>query len=286
MIPPAASRRFDRSLLSAGPLAGQIVAVFAHAAVVRLNRDGVLLTLLHPSRDLVPFGVAIPWDERPPAAGDAVRLSDRELSLGASRFVLEGEGDSLELASAPFSLAALKLQVPVALRFARRNRPAAERQALKKADESLRRVVLALSSGQCPPDELADSVHRLVGTGFGSTPTGDDWLVGVVAIGHRLGDSGYLFRPAVTALCATLSRLPATATTPISREVLRHAARGNLPEALLCFAALLGDPTATAAAMRQACQRLLAVGSQTGGDFLTGALSLASGVRSQRGGIA
>ena len=99
MTLPLASRRFDRSLLEAGPLSGQIVAVFPEAALARLGVDGVLLTLLHPSRDLVPFGVAIPWDDRPPAAGDAVRLTDRELSLGRARFLLEGEGTEIGRAS-------------------------------------------------------------------------------------------------------------------------------------------------------------------------------------------
>ena len=192
----------------------------------------------------------------------------------------------MRLQAAPFDLDALKSQVPAALRFARRERPAAQREALKRADESLRRIVIALSTGLYAPDDLLGAVRRLVGAGFGSTPTGDDWLVGMAAAGHRLADTGFIFRPALNALLTALEALPVDATTPVSREMLRHAARGALPEALLRLAALLGDPTAKAAQLREACRKLVAMGSQTGGDLLTGLLSLASGVRSQRGGIA
>jgi hypothetical protein len=284
--PPLPSRRFDRSLLGAGPLRGQIVAVFSHAAVVRTGTDGALMTLLHPSRDLVPFGVAIPWDQARPTAGDAVHLEDRLLTLGGARLVLEGDGTPLRLACAPFSPKALEDHRALAVPFAQRDRTDLERRALAKADEALRRVVVSLSTGLHSADDLAGAVLRLVGTGFGSTPTGDDWLVGVAALGHRLADSGYLFKPAWQSFRAVLADVPASATTPVAREMLRHAARGELPEALLRLAALLGDPSSRRNEVGEACRRLVAMGSQTGGDLLTGALSLASGICAQRAGLA
>lgn len=294
-MPPAAptaatphpSRRFDRRLLGAGPLQGRVIAVFSHAALVRTGSDdGALLTLLHPSRDLVPFGVAIPWELARPEVGDAVLLEDRSLSLGGARLVLEGEGTTLRLPARPFSREALAAHLDLARPFARRERTALERKALAKADEALRRIVLALTSQPPSPSDLPAAVLELCGAGFGSTPTGDDWLVGVAALGHRLAGSGYALGPAWEALQTSLAGVPATATTPVAREMLRHAARGELPEALLRAATLLGDPAAPHDELSEACRRLIAVGSQTGGDLLTGALSLASEVCAQRSGPA
>jgi hypothetical protein len=286
MLDPLPSRRFDRSLLEAGPHQGQVVAVFAHTAIVRFDDDGTLLTLLHPSRDLVPFGIAIPWDVSP-SAGAAVRLDERQLFVGESRAVqLEGDGTALRLEKAPFSFEALKTQMPVLQRQAKRERSRLEKRALSKADEALRRVVTSMSTGLYATEDLQRATRRLVGAGFGSTPTGDDWLVGLAAAGYRFADSGFLFRPAWQTFLAALDEVPAKATTPVAHAMLKHAVQGDLPEALLRFAALLGNPTAAVHDLRDACARLLEVGSQTGGDFMTGALSLANGVRGQHGGMA
>jgi hypothetical protein len=281
------SRRFDRSLLSASPLAGRLEAVYAHAAVVRLDRDGALLTLLHPSRELVPFGVEIPWEQADLVTGSAVFLTRRELALGAAQRVqLVGDGTALVLERACFSHETLRAQVPIARPFAKRERTPQERRGLDKADESLRRIVLALAGGACSPSDLGAAVCRVIGAGFGSSPTGDDWLVGVAAVGHRLSHTGYTFRPAWTAFLEALDAVGAEETTPVAREMLRHAARGEFPEPLLRLATLLGRPGASDHDLREACRKLLAMGSGTGGDLLTGALSLAQGVRTQNGGIA
>lgn len=282
---PLPSRRFDRSLLEAGPLAGQVVAVFSRAAVARLEA-GPLLTLLHPSRDLVPFGVAIPWDEAPPVAGATVTLSARELALGAARLRLEGEGTPLRLERAAFDREVLRSQLPAIRRIAGAERGDFERKALERAEESLHRVVVAVSTGLFAPADLAVAARRLIGAGFGSTPTGDDWLVGLAAAGYRLDGSGFTFGPAWSALLAALEAVPADATTPVAREMLRHAARAEFPEALLRFASLLGAPASPTPLFLEACRRLRAVGSQTGGDLMTGALALAEAVCSQHGGIA
>jgi hypothetical protein len=284
--PSRPCRRFDRSLLEAGPLSGHVVAVFEHAALVRLN-DGPLLTLLHPSRDLVPLGVAFDWGGAPLHDGATVRLAERALFVGESPAVqLEGEGTALSLQAAPFSVEKLKEQLPMAQRIGKRERTAVERRALQKAEESRRRIVIALTTGLYAPGELSGAARKLFGAGFGSTPTGDDWLVGLAGAGHRLVDTGFLFRPAWSALVQQLADVPSTATTPVARQMLRHAARGQLPEALLRFSSLLGNPTATLPAFRDACVRLLAVGSQTGGDFMNAAIALCAGVRGSQGGIA
>ncbi|MBI5542261.1 MAG: hypothetical protein HY901_00105, partial [Deltaproteobacteria bacterium] len=153
-IAPLPSHRFDRSLLGAGPLRGRVATVFTHAAIARLEPGGSLLTLLHPSRELVPFGVAIPWDQAPLTMGDAVRLTDRALLIGSAQLVLEGEGTALGLVATPFSLEILKVHLPISMSFARRGRPDIEKRALQRADNSLRQVVLALSSGLSSPADL------------------------------------------------------------------------------------------------------------------------------------
>ncbi|MGI5861732.1 MAG: hypothetical protein ACOX6T_06695, partial [Myxococcales bacterium] len=93
-------------------LAGSLKAVFAHAAVARSSEEGRLLTLLHPSRGLVPFGLVVDWDEARLSINDTVVLAERALRLGEDCLVeLEGEGVDLTVRPSPFSWAALRAQL-------------------------------------------------------------------------------------------------------------------------------------------------------------------------------
>jgi hypothetical protein len=126
-------------------------------------------------------------------------------------------------------------------------------------------VTGALAAG-CRGD-LHDAVHRATGRGPGLTPSGDDVLVGVLAV---------LTAPAVAARCErAAARLRAAlapvlpATTEISRALLGQASRGHVSRPVweLASALLCGR---SAASFSQARADVLATGATSGGDTCAG----------------
>ena len=88
--------RFDADLLTGVRFRrGRLAAVYTHSAYAECD-DGELLTLLHPSRELVPLGVVVPWDAVP-AGGQPVVLEGRVLRLAEAAVVLDGKGTTLRL---------------------------------------------------------------------------------------------------------------------------------------------------------------------------------------------
>jgi hypothetical protein len=126
-------------------------------------------------------------------------------------------------------------------------------------------VVEALASGRS--DELDDAVRRTTGRGPGLTPSGDDVLVGILAV---------LTAPGVTARCGRVAaRLraalaPALPTTnEISRALLRQASQGRVSRPVweLTRAVLSGS---AAASFTQARVNVLSTGATSGGDTCAG----------------
>jgi hypothetical protein len=97
---------------------------------------------------------------------------------------------------------------------------------------------------------------HLLGRGPGLTPAGDDVLAAALVVGHALGVSTPGWPPPQLA----------KATTPLSAELLRSAARGYCCDRLASLVQALDrgeDPSA-------AIQRLLALGGTTGRAMLLG----------------
>ena len=126
-------------------------------------------------------------------------------------------------------------------------------------------VTGALASGG--RGDLDDAVRRALGRGPGLTPSGDDVLVGILAV---------LTAPGLTAMCEPVAaRLrsvlaPALATTnEISRALLGQAARGHVSRPVweLASALLSGR---SAASFTQARADVLATGATSGGDTCAG----------------
>ncbi len=114
------------------------------------------------------------------------------------------------------------------------------------------------------PAALDKAVAVLAGWGPGLTPSGDDFLAGLMlALWAREGEAA---RP----LCAGIAAAAAPRTTRLSRAFLRAAAEGLADErwhALLH--ALAAGPEA---AIERAAQAVLAFGASSGLDMLTGFL--------------
>lgn len=113
-------------------------------------------------------------------------------------------------------------------------------------------------------DEAAvrDGVARLLGSGKGLTPSGDDVLCAVLLVLCGIGD------PAAIALLGTAVQKRWTATTSLSASLLDAARQGYaIPEvAALVDCALRGDHAGT----REALTRTLAIGHWSGPDLVAG----------------
>jgi hypothetical protein len=112
----------------------------------------------------------------------------------------------------------------------------------------------------------------LLGLGIGLTPSGDDYLVGLLAGMEAAGD------PARFGLAEAIGRQAPARTTAISAASLRHAARGAFSERLhdLLLALARGD----VAGLETPIRRVMAYGATSGTDTLVGllaALDLAAG---------
>lgn len=148
---------------------------------------------------------------------------------------------------------------------------AAHRDALRAAGRRAGGLVPALERALAARDgdRVAGCVASLVGHGPGLTPSGDDVLVGLLAVGHRVGPDRTLpelLRPAV------LGQLHRTGD--ISAHYLRLAVDGHFGEPLvaLCDGLAAGSRDAVHAA----ANAVLATGATSGADALLG---VATGMR-------
>jgi hypothetical protein len=110
--------------------------------------------------------------------------------------------------------------------------------------------------------EMVEAAVGLVGLGPGLTPSGDDFLVGLLAGLEAIG------HPARATIAAAVAGVAPSRTTPIGAWVLRHAARGSFPERL--HDALIALARGDEAAIRDAIERAMAYGATSGADTLVG----------------
>jgi hypothetical protein len=253
-----------QSVVSRGHLAavdgvtGHVRALFERCAYLSMH-DGPALVLhaaggAHTPTSLCPAtwppaGAAI-------AVGDAVAGRAGHLKVGDLVLDVRGARVWRPAGSPVVSLTSLS----------DRDVGAEHGRALRTANERTGALVPALERALAmrDGDRVRGCVAKLVGRGPGLTPSGDDALVGMLAVLHRLGTAGpgpaRLLGPAVA---AHLHR-----TGDISAHYLDLAIAGHFGERLiaLCDALASGEPddvTAAAAAV-------VATGATSGADALLG----------------
>jgi hypothetical protein len=273
--------RFDRHLVEhVHSFNGRIGQVYARTAVVEPENQGPLLALLHPETPLVPCGIKAPLDAVRP--GLAVTKTGRLVQVGNLRLRLTGEGQSLRSGTSGWSADALRQRL-AALRLPERTRALLglgecssrmDERMTAAAGVGLVRLVGRLKEGAAGSGSYREIVDQLAGLGPGSTPTGDDLLLGVCALAWRLSSVGLLSRESLDGFTASLIDLPPEATTRTGREMLAHAARGSFFETLLWFVEALGDPTA-GDGFASAAGQLEQTGGKSGSDMLAGVVALA-----------
>ncbi len=132
----------------------------------------------------------------------------------------------------------------------------------RRADPAIARVASALEAGDVAG--AARAGWDLVGLGPGSTPSGDDVLVGLSAALFATG------HPAARPFAAACAAVAVGRTTDVAERLHRHAARGEFCERLhsLMGAILAGDPARLPSAIATA----LDWGATSGADGLLGVL--------------
>jgi hypothetical protein len=276
--------RFDRYLVEqVSAFTGRMEQVYARAAILVSESGGPLLLFLHPGGALVPCGIEVPWEEVRPRPGLPVTKEDRCIRAGDLLLRLTGEGQSLRSGTSGWSVKVMQERLS-ALRLPERTRALLGRckyesrlegRITAAAGRKLDRLVGRLRDGAAGSGSYRDTVGGLAGLGPGSTPTGDDLLLGVCALAWRLASAGLLCRDSLDGFTASLIELPPEATTRTGREMLVHAARGAFFETLFRFVDALGDETAGDGDIARAAGRLERTGGKSGCDMLAGVVALA-----------
>ena len=294
--PALRTDRFDRRLGEPGfAWTGRLERIYAHTAVASSGGDQADLLLQHPDRDLLPRGIQVPWDRLGLRPGERLWLADGRLKLsggpGPEREIgLVGGGVDLHLGvPRPGCRTALLHQL------AGSGLPERIRQVLGDTPCEVDLAGQALAMFSAHLTELAAAlgvpgsgeakrvlVLRLIGLGIGSTPAGDDALVGMLAAAQRFGDLGWLDGGGLDSVRAAIAEMPAGATTPAGRAMLEQAAGGCYPLALVNLVRNLGCPACERSGWTTACDRLLRLGETSGQDMLAGVLATARAVVSER----
>ena len=126
---------------------------------------------------------------------------------------------------------------------------------------------LALALGRGDTHAALAHAGRLLGLGPGLTPSGDDFLTGLLAaraLGRRRGD------PGSDAFALGVARLAKTATNPIAYAAIAKAARGEVRERVARLVIALGS--ATAEPVSPALTQVLAIGSSSGTEIAFGVI--------------
>lgn len=241
---------------------GAVHSVFPRA--VNLEIGGELWTLLTAGRDDLPFGIRVArgaFDTLGLRRGDRVDVRAGHVGIG-ERVVVD-----CRMAARWTPARGCRPAPGLHRRLETVAGPAAARAWSGSAGMAWA-VVCALER----PDALREVLPRVAGCGAGSTPAGDDVLIGILAV-LTSGHANARAAAAVRALDDAMR--PLLATTPdISRHLLRQAVRGYVSR---CVHELLDALTAASRpeALRQAVQRVLDGGATSGADLCTGLLAAA-----------
>lgn len=126
---------------------------------------------------------------------------------------------------------------------------------------------LALALGRGDTDAALAHAGRLLGLGPGLTPSGDDFLIGLLAaraLCRRRGDLGS------DAFALGVIRLAKSATNPIAYAAIAKAARGEVRERVARLIIALGS--AAAEPVSPALTQVLAIGSSSGTEIAFGVI--------------
>jgi Protein of unknown function (DUF2877) len=252
---------------------GLVHSVFARAVNLMIRAE--MWTLLAEDKADLPFGIRLAS-----ADFDVLRIRSGEPVNVRGGFVGIGSGCScrvIDCRAAPRWLPALhkKVEPGLAGRLAAVATAASDRSWHESA-----RMAQAVKSALEVSAALGDALAKVVGRGPGSTPSGDDVLVGILAVLNSSA-SGAAGARAAESLGRAMLPLLGT-TTAISGQLLRQAVNGlfsrDVHELIL---ALLGKPDPPQ--LLNTIRRVIETGVTSGADTCMGLLAVAPSFLIPRG---
>jgi hypothetical protein len=272
----------DAALLRRLPVTPQRVrvhSVFEH--VVNLDAgDGTLLTLAHRGADDAPDSIVVDlhsWSGLGLAPGTVAQLSDRRIDLGErmvvalagarpwqGRLPAYAQDESRLRANLPLAQFFLDWRSKgIGVRTSADGDPGAFDRALATA---FRGAAAGLCRALTHGDERTAHQHIgcLVGLGPGLTPSGDDFLLGLLAALNVPGSP----RQALRRIGTFVIECAESHTHLISAAALRHAARGRVRGRVigLCDALMRAPSTS----MLPALDDVMRIGSTSGSEMASG----------------
>lgn len=235
---------------------GHVHSVFERAINLQWP-DGSLLALHGPGPLLAPFAAAV--DDVEPLRW--LRIGT-PVTIGARRLVAEGLSipwPRVEVVDCSVDTAGGRGGRSTRHLRHWRGRHSA---SLDSAPGVAGRARLAAAIRERDAARLIAGAVTLLGLGDGLTPSGDDCLVGALAVLHAIGHPA-LVRPPTPA--AAIARAAAERTTAVGREFVVHALAGRFSEPMLT---LLRARAPLEAA--EAARRLAGLGATSGMDTLAG----------------
>ena len=229
----------------------EVHSVFERA-INLLWSDGRLLTLQGPGRLGAPFAVALSRLPEGGAVAPGMRLDPAAFDWGAAETV------DVHMPPGPLGFPVDALMCP----------PVGA--SIATPARALERALASRDGGA-----VVAAAPALIGLGEGLTPAGDDCLVGVLAVLHRLAPGWLSEDSRITEALAAAAR---TRTTDIARDFLLEALAGRFAESVLAVVT-----AGSVLSAKLAAERLARVGATSGADTLGGirlacrALELGSG---------
>src|SRR5262245_61694496 len=246
-----------RRLRAAPSDAGQVHSAFDHALNLDWH-DGRLMTLHGPGPLLAPFAVALThFPTGVVRPGRRVWRQDDTIILDG---IVVDWNDSAtvdvtmpETSAARQSATALLSMLPEVANSSFGLTSTVGRRAGWRLAEGLRlRQTESFIAGAL----------GLLGLGEGLTPSGDDCLIGALAVVHRFARSWLDAHPEIESVVRTAS---VTATNAIAREFITHALAGQFSESLIDLMS-----AQSAKDIGRAVTHLLSMGATSGADTLHG----------------
>jgi Protein of unknown function (DUF2877) len=244
---------------------GIVHSVFARAVNLMVRAE--MWTLLAADRADLPFGIRVAS-----ADFDALGLRKGDPVNVRAAFVSFGSGNAccvVDCRAATRWLPAYhnKIEPGLAGRLADLAAIASDRSWHESA-----RMAQAVRSALEVPAALGDVLTEVVGRGPGSTPSGDDVLVGILAVLNSR-HSGAVGARATESLGRAILPLLWT-TTDISGQLLRQAVKGLFSRDVHeLVSALLGNPDPRQ--LRNTIRRVIGTGATSGADTCMGLLAFA-----------
>ncbi|MGI6684129.1 MAG: DUF2877 domain-containing protein [Bacillota bacterium] len=261
-------------------LIGEIHSVFEQVINIVLPNQR-LLTLATKNVSKLPGGINLDWEENfkslPLEMGDTVYLTKGSLVISDLLYV--DFTNTVKWLSSPFSVAESADLEEISfnyeeLRTLLKNEANLDGLAglwVNKSNNLIKHFLFPLSEW-CEGirdknhEKLYLGMEKMIGLGPGLTPSGDDFLLGGLAVLNYWPDH----RLKMNLIQKKTQQIADEKTTDISREYLYQASEGHYSWELNCLLFFLVNKKSSKEMLRNQVRKVIEIGCTSGSDILTG----------------